>query len=176
MLSRAKREQASPCLFPHFGFWRFLLRTDHLWSKDIPMLPWRARHFRAMVAVLAALAWFAGTQHCLLGLMKDPRDASAPTCHCPEHSRTSGGRDNGSMLACCQGLLSSGLELAQAKVTFNPILFGLQPITFDQLVRLEALRRASFGPQHETGPPGESCFLTIVLKRSLQENAPPLFA
>ena len=79
------------------------------------------------------------------------------------------------MLACCQGLLSSGSELAQAKVTCNPTLFELQPISFDKLVLLEALQRVRFGPQHETGPPGESCFLTIVLKRSLQENAPPLF-
>jgi hypothetical protein len=79
------------------------------------------------------------------------------------------------MLTCCQGLLSSGAELAQAKVAFNPILFGLQPIALDQLVLVEALQHASFRLQHETGPPGESCFLTIVLKRSLQENAPPLF-
>ena len=97
------------------------------------MCPWQARHFRARVAVVAAFAWFAGTQHCLLGLMKDPRDTSGSTSHCPEHSKASGGRDSGSMLACCRGLLSSGA--AHAKVKFN-LLFGLQPIAFDELVPL----------------------------------------
>jgi hypothetical protein len=77
------------------------------------------------------------------------------------------------MLACCQGLLSTGAELAQAKVKFNPVLLRLQSLAVDRPIRFETLQRAGLSAEYETGPPRESCFIETVLKRSLRENAPP---
>jgi hypothetical protein len=77
------------------------------------------------------------------------------------------------MLACCQGLVSPGVELAQPKVMFDPILLGLQALAFDRLIRFEILQRTKLSAEYDTGPPRGSCFVTTVLKRSLRENAPP---
>jgi hypothetical protein len=77
------------------------------------------------------------------------------------------------MLACCQGLLSPGLELAQVKLKFAPVLLGLQSSALDRLIRFETLQRAGLSAEYDTGPPGGSCFVATVLKRSLRENAPP---
>jgi hypothetical protein len=88
----------------------------------------KARVLNAVVAVLAVLAWFAGTNHCALGLIKQPQTIAVPITHCPEHSgkadrnapATSG------MLACCQGLLSSNIDVSKAKISFSPVLIGIQ--------------------------------------------------
>jgi hypothetical protein len=79
------------------------------------------------------------------------------------------------MLACCQGLLSPRLELAQTKVKFNPVPFRFQLMAVDRLVRFETLLRFGLSAQYETGPPCENSFVATVLKRSLRENAPPFF-
>lgn len=137
----------------------------------------RARWFNSAVAIVAALAWFTATHHCLLGVMNDSQMAVASACHCPAHCKNSG-QDGGPspMLACCQGLLSPALELAQTKVKFSPILLGLQFTVIDRLVALEALEPANAWTEYDTGPPRDDCFLETVLKRSLPENAPPFFA
>lgn len=80
------------------------------------------------------------------------------------------------MLACCQGLLSATPEFAQGKVKFTPIELGLQLTGVDRVVHFGALQAADVDTEYNTGPPRESCFLEIVLKRSLPENAPPFFA
>ena len=136
-----------------------------------------ARFLNSAVAIVAALAWFTATHHCLLEVMSEGQRMAASACHCPDHSKGSGQNNRPSpMLACCQGLLSPALELAQAKVKFSPILLGLQLTAIDRLVALEALEPANAWTEYDTGPPRENCFLETVLKRSLPENAPPFFA
>jgi hypothetical protein len=137
----------------------------------------QARFFRAAVAVVIALAWFTGTHHCLLGLLEGLQNTASEMCpHCSGHCTAHETRDKApsSMLACCQGLLSPGLELAQAKLKFAPVLLGLQSPSVDRPIRFETLQRAGLSAEYETGPPRESCFVATVLKRSLRENAPPL--
>jgi hypothetical protein len=141
------------------------------------MLFGRARFLNSTVAIVAALAWFTATHHCLFGAMNDRQRTVASACHCSDQGKGSDQNNHHSlMLACCQGLLSPALELAQAKVKFSPILLGLQLTTIDPLFALEALRTANAGPEYDTGPPRENCFVETVLKRSLPENAPPFFA
>jgi hypothetical protein len=137
---------------------------------------WRARFLGSTVAVIAALAWFTATNHCLLEATRDTHGTATATCHCPDHGHGAGGRGNGNngrMLACCQGLLNPALEVAQANIKFTPVSLGLQLIAVDRIVPREALQTTSVGMEYDTGPPPQSCFVRIVLKRSLRENAPP---
>jgi hypothetical protein len=138
----------------------------------------QARFFNATVAIVAALAWFAGTHHCLLGLMTQPHSTAVSACHCSEPSKGSGACNDGPsrMLACCQGLLSPHSELAQAKVKFNPVLVGFQLLEVGHLVPVQAPQSTVLSTEYDTGPPAWNAFVATVLKRSLCENAPPRIA
>ena len=135
-----------------------------------------ARFFNAAVAMVAALAWFTATSHCLLRVVNHGQSTVASVCHCSDHCKGSDQNNSPSlMLSCCQGLLSPALELAQAKLKFSPILLGLQLTALHRRVTLEAAQTPSASAVYDTGPPRENSFLQTVLKRSLPENAPPLF-
>jgi len=137
----------------------------------------RARFFSAAIAVVAALAWITGTNHCALGLLKRPADLTALVSHCPGHcSEQSGARDGASgMLACCQGLLSSNFEIAKANIPF-PVLVAIQLFTIDRLALPQDLMSAFCDNEDGTGPPSTRYFINIVLRRSLPKNAPPLIS
>ena len=138
----------------------------------------KARFFNATVALVAVLAWFIGTNHCRLGLMKQPGNAAVSMSHCPEHSKKSGGAEDGpaAMLACCQGLQSPNFELAKAKIAYSPVLLAIQLFATSHQVLPEALKSILRGTEYDTGPPSRSFFVETVLRRSLRENAPPLIS
>ncbi|MFY9986815.1 MAG: hypothetical protein WAM44_06195 [Chthoniobacterales bacterium] len=100
---------------------------------------------------------------------------AASACHCSEHRHGAGAQENGqsTMLACCQGLLSPALELAQSKVKFTAVLLGYQLAPLDQIVDFAASQTGSICTEYDTGPPPKDCFVQTVLRRSLRENAPP---
>src|SRR5260370_13533838 len=131
----------------------------------------KARFFNAAVAVVAVLAWFSGTNHCALGLIKQPQTTAVPISHCPEHSGKTDGSASGpcGMLACCQGLLSSNIDVAKAKISFSPVLVGIQLFTISHLVLQEALKSTLLSTEYDTGPPSVSSFVGTVLRRSLRE-------
>ena len=133
-----------------------------------------ARFLTSTVAILAALAWFTATHHCLLGVIRDAQSPAASACHCQDHCQDSGGQGKGQMLACCQGLLSAASELAQSKVKFTLIPSGFQLTGIGRVAHSAALQPADVDMEEDTGPPRENCFLETVLKRSLPENAPPV--
>src|SRR5258708_26677639 len=95
----------------------------------------KARIFNTMVAVAAVLAWITGTNHCVLGLVREPCDGATSVSHCPGHPRESGGAHDGAsgMLACCQGLLSPSFEVAKAKVPF-PVLAAMQLFVVSRII------------------------------------------
>ena len=132
--------------------------------------------FGATVVVVAVLAWFTGTNHCLLGLLGRPESEACLVAHCPEHAKKSGGAGHGpsGMLACCQGLQSANFEVAKAKIAFNPVLVAIQLFAVRHLLLSEAPKSILRNTEYDTGPPESSSFVAIVLKRSLPENAPPL--
>ena len=138
----------------------------------------KARFFNAAVTVVAVLAWFSGTNHCALGLIKQPQTTAVPISHCPEHSGKTDGNapDPSGMLACCQGLLSSNIDVAGAKISFSPVLVGIQLFVIGQLILPETPRRILPSTEYDTGPPSVSSFIGTVLRRSLRENAPPLLS
>lgn len=135
----------------------------------------KARFFGAIVAVVAILAWMTGTNHCLLALMERGQNAVASASQCPGHPKESGAAHDGpsGMLACCQGLLSPHFELAKGKVPF-PELVAVQLFAISHLTLPEAPRSILLSTEYDTGPPWVSFFVGTVLRRSLQENAPPL--
>jgi len=135
----------------------------------------RARFFHATVAIVALLAWFTGTHHCLLQPMATPRGRAVSCCHCstaataPDSANQSPCRT----LGCCQGLISSAVEQAQTKAHFVPLLLGSQLVTIARLLQLPWTERIAACMARDTGPPLQSCFVRIVLRHSLRENAPP---
>src|SRR6266478_1241654 len=134
----------------------------------------KARVFNAAVAVVAVLAWFSGTNHCALRLIKQPQTTAVPISHCPEHPGKADG--NAGMLACCRGLLSSNIDVSKAKISFSPVLVGIQLLAISHLVLPEAPKSILLRTEYDTGPPSDSVFLETVLRRSLRENAPPLLS
>ena len=140
----------------------------------------KARFLNAAVAVLAVLAWFSGTNHCALGLglIKQPQTTAVPISHCPDHSGKADGNAPGTsgMLACCQGLLSSNIDVSKAKISFSPVLVGIQLFAISHIVLPEAPKSILLSTEYDTGPPSASFFLETVLRRSLRENAPPLLS
>src|SRR5258707_12430900 len=134
----------------------------------------KARFFTPTVGVVGDLAWFSGTNHCVLGLIKAPQTTAVPICHCPEHSGKADGNAPGTsgMLACCQGLLSSNIDVSKAKISFSPVLVGIQLFAISHLVLQEPLKSTLLSTEYDTGPPSVSSFVGTVLRRSLRENAP----
>ena len=133
----------------------------------------KARFLSVTIAVVAALAWVTGTNHCLLGLLKEPQSAAASVSHCPGHPKGPDHARDGSsgMLACCQGLLSSNVQLANAHVF--PLLLAIQLLAISHVALPKVPPSISVNSRGDTGPPLLSFFIGIVLRRSLSENAPP---
>src|SRR5215472_15850550 len=100
----------------------------------------RVRFFSATVALVGAIAWFTATNHCFLGLMKQPGNEAVSASHCPDHSEKPGDGDDASsgMLACCQGLQSPNFEPAKAKVVFSPVSEPIRFLAISQLILPEA--------------------------------------
>ena len=136
----------------------------------------RANIFNATVAIVAVLAWFAGTNHCLLGLLDHPLKVAHPVAHCPEHSKKSGETDHGpsTMLACCQGLQSANFEVAKAKIAFSPSLVAIWLFAVRQPFLADAPKSILPKTEYGTGPPSVGFFVGTVLRCILPENAPPL--
>jgi hypothetical protein len=133
----------------------------------------KARSLNRTAAVVAVLAWLAGTHHCLLGLMHQPKSKTVSTCTCPNHSEKSHGADRGSsgMLGCCQGLQSPKIDLAKAKI--EPVLVSLHLLATARFILPEAPRSILQNTEYDTGPPATGFFVETVLQRSLRANAPP---
>jgi len=134
-----------------------------------------ARIFSSIAAAVAVLAWFAGTNHCLLSSLRRPQTMACSMSHCAEHNRESQRPASGptAMLACCQGLQSANFESAKTRISFNPVQLTSQIYAVFNLVTPEALESVFSTGAYDTGPP-TGFFIRVVLRSSLRENAPPL--
>src|SRR6516164_9401164 len=115
----------------------------------------RANIFNATVSIVAVLAWFAGTNHCLLGLLYQPLKVAHPMAHCPEHSKKSGETDHcpSKMLACCQGLQSANFPVAKTKIAFSPSLVAIGLFAVGQVFVTDAPKSILPNTEYDTGPP-----------------------
>ena len=132
-----------------------------------------ARLFSATVVIVAVLAWVTGTNHCLLGLMKQPGNFAVACSHCPDHCRNAA---PSAMLGCCQGLQSLKPDLAKPKITFIPVLLATLLFAVDPSIPPEGPKTILPKTEYDIGPPAVSSFAGSVLKRSLREHAPPLLS
>jgi hypothetical protein len=134
----------------------------------------KARSLYGTAAVVVVLAWLAGTNHCLLGLMHQPKSKTVSTCTCPNHSEKSDGAARGSstMLGCCQGLQSTKIDLAKAKI--EPVLVRLHLLPTAHSILPKAPRNILQVTEYDTGPPATGFFVDTVLQRCVRENAPPI--
>ena len=133
-----------------------------------------AKALKVTVALATVLAWVVGTNHCLLPLEKHGHTVAI--CHCPAHSHESGAapeRSSG-MLSCCQGLLSTHSQLEQSKISWPVYLAVIRFLAIDHLALLHPCETNLRMVEYDTGPP--TFFIRTVLRRSLQENAPPAFS
>jgi hypothetical protein len=147
-------------------------------ERAVRFMTWlgKAGFFSAAVVVVTVLAWFTGTNHCLLGLMGRPQNGACLVSHCPEHAKKSSdaGQGPSGMLACCQGLQSANFVAAKTKIAFIPFLVGIQLFAVRDVFLPEAPQSILLNMEYDTGPPASNSFVATVLKRSLRENAPPL--
>jgi hypothetical protein len=136
----------------------------------------KAGFFSVIVVVVTVLAWFTGTNHCVLGLMGRPQNSVCLVSHCSPPAKNSRDADQGQsgMLACCQGLQSANFDVAKAKIAFSPVLVGIQLFTVKDAFSPEAPQSILPNMEYDTGPPASNSFVATVLKRSLRGNAPPL--
>ena len=153
----------------------FLIEKALYVGQQCMMRHRRARFFEATVAIVALLAWFTGTHHCLLQPMATPRGRTVSCCHCSTAATGPGSASQSPCrtLGCCQGLLSSAVKQARTKAHFAPLLLESQVVTIDRLLQLPWTERIAACMARDTGPPLQSCFVRIVLRHSLRENAPP---
>lgn len=138
----------------------------------------KARFFSATVAVVTVVAWLIGTNHCWLGAIKQPGNAAVSMSHCAEHSKESSDAADGAstMSACCQGLQSPNFEPVKAKIAFSPVLVALRLFAVSDLLLPETPKSVLRSTEYDTGPPPSGFFVGTVLRRSLCENAPPLWS
>jgi hypothetical protein len=78
------------------------------------------------------------------------------------------------MLGCCQGLQSSKIALAKAKI--EPVLVGLHLLPIAHFTLPEDPRNILQNTEYDTGPPATGFFVETVLQRCLRENAPPIMS
>src|SRR6516162_3059683 len=138
----------------------------------------KARFFSATVAVVTVIAWLAGTNHCWLRPIKQPGSAAVSMSQCAQHSKESGDAADGAstMLACCHGLKSPNFEPVKAKIAFSPVLVALRLFAVSDLLLPETPKSVLRSTEYDTGPPPSGFFVGTVLRRSLCENAPPLWS
>jgi hypothetical protein len=127
---------------------------------------------RAFVALVTMAAWFAISNHCLLGAIEAPVGKPVTHCHGPQPSPVKHhGSDQES--PCCKTLRATLVSPVKAPaVQANEILpvahdFISQVLAFDDL----RLKRVSYFA--DIGPPRSFTFAELVLQRSILAHAPP---
>lgn len=135
----------------------------------------KARISKAAIATLAVLAWLIASNHCLIGLVAQPRQTAGAMAHCPAHCSKTDGKplSQSGMLACCQGLLSSDLDTGKEKASSGFLVFAIELFVIGLFVFPKVQKRILPNTEYDTGPPSPDFLVETVLRRSLCENAPP---
>jgi hypothetical protein len=124
--------------------------------------------------MLTMVAWFAISNHCVLGAIEAP--VGTPVTHCHDHQSSPvqpSGDDQES--PCCKTLRATvaiPVKAPEAQQDGSSIAgdFVSRIHAFDDR-RLECVPYFS-----DTGPPGSSTFAELVLQRSILAHAPPSLA
>jgi hypothetical protein len=130
---------------------------------------------RFPVVVLAALAWFAVSNHCALAAIEMAAKPVAAVSHCHPVPAEKPAPTKGapSAVECCKILRATLLTPAKNPAAFDHWKFTSQEYAVALLV-LAAPRLAQLPLELDTGPPFALSFAESVLHRSLLAHAPPL--
>jgi hypothetical protein len=130
---------------------------------------------RIAIIMLMSIAWFALSNHCLLGAAS-AGVAAAPN-ECPMHMKSSGNApvkddNNRGAMPCCKTLRA--VMTAKLSVVANTLDFVLREY-FLAAILPEILQSSRGLLALDTGPPGALSFSESVLQRSILAHAPPRF-
>ena len=134
------------------------------------------RMFRAPVVLVAALAWFAISNHCALAALEGPGKMSAAhSCHSmsAEHAPAKDKNDNS--VECCK-VLRATLALSKNLVAHDSSIFALHSYLIGLISLPQQARHNCILALGDTGPPFARSFSETVLQRSLFSHAPPSLA
>ena len=133
-----------------------------------------ARLPRFFFVILTMVAWFAISNHCVLGALE--AHAGKPVAHCHDHQSSPAQPGDGDQESpCCKTLRATvatpvKAPEAQPDTSLFAYEFVSQIHTYDD----RQLERVSYFA--DTGPPGSSTFAELVLQRSMRSHAPPSLA
>jgi hypothetical protein len=131
---------------------------------------------RIAIVLLLSVAWFALSNHCVLGAAC--ASASAVAKGCPMHMKSSQDsptkhRGSTGEVACCKTLRA--VTMAKIGVATNTLNFALKEFfPSGRLVEIMQSPRPLLAL--DTGPPRALSFSESVLQRSIRAHAPPHFA
>lgn len=129
---------------------------------------------RAPMAVLAALAWLAVSNHCALAAVKGSVEMiAAPTCHGAHDGHAPAKQKKEGDVECCKILRATLPSLAK-NLAAPPASNLTVQVWFIALVGMSFERPRLILPlELDTGPPESASFAERVLQRSLLAHAPP---
>ena len=130
---------------------------------------------RAIVALVTLLAWFAISNHCLLGAIE--ASAGKPVAHC-HGKQPSPAKNNGSdqESPCCKTLRATvAVPVKAPQAQPDPDLF-LSYGFVSQIHAFDDRQLECVSYFADTGPPGSSTFAELVLQQSVLAHAPPSLA
>ena len=130
--------------------------------------------FRFLLVLLTMVAWFAISNHCVLGAIE--AHAGKPVPHCHDHQSSPTQPNGGDQESpCCKTLRATVATPVKApEVQPDASLFAYDFVSQIRAYDDRQLERVSYFA--DTGPPGSSTFAEMVLQRSMISHAPPSFA
>lgn len=149
-------------------------RFEHLsiWADRIGVVSHHTgRVSRFFLVIMTMAAWFAISNHCVLGAIE--AQAGKPMAHCHGHQPSPAQSPGGDQESpCCKTLRATVATPVKApEVQPDASLF-----VYDFVAQIHAFDdRQLEGVSYfsDTGPPGSSTFAELVLQRSILAHAPP---
>ena len=135
----------------------------------------RLRSVAAAIALVAMGSWLAASNHCALAVAASEEKVAQSECPFHSHSSKPAKQNDSSDQPCCKILraIATGpaKSLAPISVDLPDVDPGLAklPIVSPRTI---SLHFAGF----DTGPPGPTSFVELVLQRSILAHAPPILA
>jgi hypothetical protein len=132
----------------------------------------QARFIAKFIALIAVMAWFVASNHCVLSALVERMakgvNVSVECNHCPPKDSKDG--KSGGMSGCCKGIKVTAST--PRLIGFDTAFSGTLACTMDMLIPQASADGVVVGVAG-AGPPRAMSFAEIVLARSFQSHAPP---
>lgn len=144
-----------------------------MWHDRIKVVKRQSAIPSAVATVLiSAVAWFAASNHCALGVLTPAAEALAVHAHChgvpPEPAKNA---DEG--LPCCKVLRATVAANIEAPASQQTGLVAAQDFFIAELLSIDDQDLQPLPEEIDTGPPFASSYAELILQRSVLAHAPP---